>query len=150
MAGQVGEKERAPLREKTTVFANPDQIEEVRRALAAEIYSRVLVIGTSRKMIQRIAKTLGLLPIHRVINIHEVSTRGEIERAPKIRAEQGKHIIPVPGGDQAQLPPHLHRIREDPAQGQRGCGTPEGDRGKDGREARIQQGPQAPAADPTD
>jgi hypothetical protein len=89
------------------VFANADQIDEVKRALAAQTYGRVLIIGTSRKMIQRIAATLGLLPIHRVISIEEVSTREEIARALKIRAEQGKHIIPVPAVEIKRSYPHI-------------------------------------------
>jgi ABC-type dipeptide/oligopeptide/nickel transport system ATPase component len=108
VAGRSAKKEKGILSAiKTAVFANPDQIEEVRRALAAESYSRVLVIGTSLKMILRIAKTLGLLPIHRVISIQEVSTREEIAQALKIRAEQGKHIIPVPGVEIKRNYPHI-------------------------------------------
>ena len=67
----------------------------------------MLIIGTSRKMIQRIASTLGLLPLHRVISIEEVSTREEIARALKIRAEQGKHIIPVPAVEMKRNYPHI-------------------------------------------
>jgi hypothetical protein len=108
IAGRSAKREKGILSAiKTAVFANPDQIEEVRRALAAEAYNRVLVIGTSLKMIQRIAKTLGLLPIHRVIAIQEVSTREEIAQALKIRAEQGKHIIPVPGVEIKRNYPHI-------------------------------------------
>jgi hypothetical protein len=108
IAGRSAKKEKGILSAiKTAVFANPDQIDEVRRALAAEPYSRVLVIGTSRKMIHRIAATLGLLPIHRVILIQDVSTREEISQALKIRAEQGKHIIPVPGVEIKRNYPHI-------------------------------------------
>ena len=108
IAGRSAKREKGILSAiKTAVFANPDQIEEVRRALDRASYSRVLVIGTSRKMIQRIASTLGLLPIHRVITIEEVSTREEIARALKIRAEQGKHIIPVPGVEIKRNYPHI-------------------------------------------
>jgi len=108
IAGRSAKREKGILSAiKTAVFAHPDQIEEVRRVLAEETYNRVLIIGTSRKMIQRIASTLGLLPIHRVINITEVATAEEISRALKIRAEQGKHIIPVPGVEIKRNYPHI-------------------------------------------
>jgi adenylate kinase family enzyme len=108
IAGRSAKREKGILSAiKTAVFANADQIEEVRRALHEHSYNRVLVIGTSRKMIQRIASTLGLLPLHRVISIEEVSTREEIARALKIRAEQGKHIIPVPGVEVKRNYPHI-------------------------------------------
>ena len=108
IAGRSAKREKGILSAiKTAVFANADQIEEVRRALDEHSYNRVLVIGTSRKMIQRIASTLGLLPLHRVISIEEVSSREEIARALKIRAEQGKHIIPVPGVEVKRNYPHI-------------------------------------------
>jgi hypothetical protein len=108
IAGRSAKREKGLLSAiKTAVFAHPDQIEEVRRVLAGEVYSRVLIIGTSRKMIQRIASTLGLLPINRVINITEVATAEEISRALKIRAEQGKHIIPVPAVGIKRNYPHI-------------------------------------------
>jgi adenylate kinase family enzyme len=108
IAGKSAKREKGILSAiKTAVFANADQIEEVRRALDEHSYSRVLVIGTSRKMIQRIASTLGLLPLRRIISIEEVSSREEIARALTIRAEQGKHIIPVPGVEVKRSYPHI-------------------------------------------
>ena len=108
IAGRSAKREKGILSAiKTAVFANPDQIEDVRRALSKQSYRRVLIIGTSRKMIQRIASTLGLLPLHRVITIEDVSSREEIARALNIRAEQGKHIIPVPGVEIKRSYPHI-------------------------------------------
>jgi adenylate kinase family enzyme len=108
IAGRSAKREKGILGAiKTAVFANPDQIAEVRKALVEQTYHRVLIIGTSRKMIQRIASTLGLLPIHRVIAIEEVSTQDEIARALSVRAEQGKHIIPVPGVEIKRNYPHI-------------------------------------------
>ncbi len=92
---------------KTAVFANPELIAEVRQAIAAQRFARLLIIGTSRKMVLRIARTLDLLPIHRIIEIEEVSTRAEIGQALRIRAEQGKHIIPVPGVEIKRSYPHI-------------------------------------------
>jgi adenylate kinase family enzyme len=108
IAGKSAKREKGILSAiKTAVFANAEQIAEVRRALDQHTYRRVLVIGTSRKMIQRIASTLGLLPLHRIIRIEEVATREEIARALKIRADQGKHIIPVPGVEVKRNYPHI-------------------------------------------
>ncbi len=108
MAGRSAKREKGILGAiKTAVFANKEQIDEVRQVLAERTRGRVLIIGTSRKMITRIASTLGLLPIHRVIAIEEVSTREEISRALRIRAEQGKHIIPVPGVEIKRQYPHI-------------------------------------------
>jgi adenylate kinase family enzyme len=108
VAGKSAKREKGILSAiKTAVFANAAQIEEVRQAIATMRSPRVLIIGTSRKMVQRIARTLELLPIHRVITIEEVSTRAEIAQALRIRAEQGKHIIPVPGVEIKRNYPHI-------------------------------------------
>jgi hypothetical protein len=108
IAGRSAKREKGILSAiKTAVFANPDQIEEVRQALARESFGRILIIGTSRKMVQRIAATLGLLPIHRIIGIEEVSTRQEMARALRTRSEQGSHIIPVPGVVIKRSYPHI-------------------------------------------
>jgi hypothetical protein len=108
VAGRSAKKEKGILSAiKTAVFANPDQVEEVRMALNAESYRRLLIIGTSQKMVHRIAAKLDLLPIHRIIAIEEVSTKAEITQALRIRAEQGKHIIPVPGVEIKRNYPHI-------------------------------------------
>jgi hypothetical protein len=108
LAGRSAKREKGILGAiKTAVFAHPDQIREVKAALAERSKGRVLIIGTSRKMIMRIASTLDLLPIHRFIAIEEVSSREEIRRALRIRAEQGKHIIPVPGVEIKRNYPHI-------------------------------------------
>ncbi|HET6486455.1 MAG TPA: hypothetical protein VFH83_08540 [Spirochaetia bacterium] len=108
VAGKSAKREKAILGAiRTAVFANKDQIEDVKRGLDQQGYSRLLIIGTSRKMIQRIASTLGVLPIHRVITIEEVSSPQEIAQALKIRAEQGKHIIPVPAVEVKRNYPHI-------------------------------------------
>ena len=108
VAGRSAKREKGILSAiKTAVFANPDQIAEVRQALARETYSRMLIIGTSRKMVLKIATTLNLLPIHRFIGIEDVSTRDEINHALRIRADEGKHIIPVPGVEIKRNYPHI-------------------------------------------
>jgi hypothetical protein len=108
IAGRSAKREKGILSAiKTAVFANAEHIEEVRQAVAAHPSARVLIIGTSRKMVQRIARTLDLLPIHRTVTIEEVSTKAEIGQALRIRAEQGKHIIPVPGVEIKRNYPHI-------------------------------------------
>ncbi len=108
IAGRSAKREKGILSAiKTAVFANPDQIAEARKAISDQSYFRILVICTSVKMLQRIITTLGLPPLQRVIKIDEVSTREEISRALRIRAEQGKHIIPVPAVEIKRSYPHI-------------------------------------------
>ncbi len=108
VAGRSAKREKGILSAiKTALFANPELVEEVKKAIAAETPGRILVIGTSVKMIEKIRKTLGLPPVHRIIMIQEVSNPAEIQTALRTRAEQGKHIIPVPALEIKRNYPHI-------------------------------------------
>jgi ABC-type dipeptide/oligopeptide/nickel transport system ATPase component len=108
LSGRSAKKEKGILSAiKTALFANPDQVTDVRKALSSESYRRILIIGTSVRMIERIRRTLDLPPLHRIIDIEDVSRREEIEKALEIRAEQGKHIIPVPAVEIKRNYPHI-------------------------------------------
>jgi ABC-type dipeptide/oligopeptide/nickel transport system ATPase component len=108
IAGRSAKREKGILGAiKTAIFAHGDQISDVTRAISSQKYARILIIGTSLKMINRIASTLGLLPITRVISIEEISSSEDIRQALKVRAEQGKHIIPVPALEIKRNYPHI-------------------------------------------
>ena len=81
---------------KTALFGDPRLAASVRRQLAHERFKRILLLGTSVRMVERIAHRLDLPPPARIITIEEVSTPEEIERARRSRVDEGKHIIPVP------------------------------------------------------
>jgi len=81
---------------KTALFGDPRVAAAVRRQLAHEKFTRVLLLGTSVRMVQRIAERLDLPAPSRILTIEEVSTPEEIERAQRARRQEGKHIIPVP------------------------------------------------------
>lgn len=81
---------------KTALFTD----EEHRKAVVDKIRQvspdSILVLGTSEKMIHRIAGRLELPELERIIYIEEITTEEERETARKQRHELGKHIIPVP------------------------------------------------------
>lgn len=56
----------------------------------------LMIIGTSIKMVNQIAKNLCIEPIDQLIMIEEVSTEAEIETAKFHRMHYGKHVIPLP------------------------------------------------------
>jgi uncharacterized alkaline shock family protein YloU len=56
----------------------------------------ILVLGTSERMVEKIAQSLRLGTINVKIYINDVATEFEIEQAVKTRTNQGKHVIPVP------------------------------------------------------
>ena len=81
---------------RRALFSDPDHAAEVRRRLKEIAPERVLILGTSRNMADRIAHALELPLAERVIAIDEVATPQEIRRARRIRREYGKHVIPAP------------------------------------------------------
>jgi hypothetical protein len=108
IAGRSSKREKGIISAvRTAVFANPDQVADARRVLAVEHFRRILVIGTSLKMVQRIVTSLGLPAPSRIIPIEQAASREEIARALRVRAEQGKHIIPVPSVEIKRSYPHI-------------------------------------------
>jgi hypothetical protein len=108
IAGRSAKREKGIVSAvRTALFANPDQAAEARRVLGEQRYRRILVIGTSLKMVRRIAGGLGLPEISRIIPIEQAASREEIARALHVRSEQGKHIIPVPSVEVKRSYPHI-------------------------------------------
>ena len=108
VAGRSAKAEKAFLAAiRTAMFHDREHMMAVRQALARERFRRILVIGTSLKMVKRIVASLELPPISRVIPIEQAASREEIARALRVRAEQGKHIIPVPSVEIKRSYPHI-------------------------------------------
>ncbi|NBK24322.1 MAG: hypothetical protein EOM68_20105 [Spirochaetia bacterium] len=81
---------------RTAVFDDPDHQSQVREALAKEKYHKVLIIGTSEKMVYKIASRLNLPQPEKLFRIEDIATKEQIETAMRIRYSEGKHVIPVP------------------------------------------------------
>lgn len=81
---------------KTALFEDPAQCIEVQMAILQEKPNKILLLGTSNKMIAKIASRLELPEPHKVINISDISTTEEIEWARSRRLNGGEHVIPVP------------------------------------------------------
>jgi len=81
---------------KRATFHMRDHREEVLKAIKQYKIKKLLIIGTSKRMVDKIADTLKLGPIARYIDVTEVRTPSEIKMALYVRNTQGKHVIPVP------------------------------------------------------
>ncbi|MCX8074758.1 MAG: Asp23/Gls24 family envelope stress response protein [Clostridia bacterium] len=64
--------------------------------IISEDPDKILILGTSDDMVQRIAENLNLGSIYKKIYIEDVATKEEMEDARKSRFEEGKHVVPVP------------------------------------------------------
>ncbi len=81
---------------KTAVFDDDEDRNIITSALNREKNRRILIIGTSEKMVDKITSRLDLPQPSKIIHIEDVSTSDDIENAMHIRFVEGKHIIPVP------------------------------------------------------
>ena len=81
---------------KTALFTDDDHADSVRRRIAELKPEKLLIIGTSDKMADRITARLGLPAVSERIYIEDITTEEEREIADRQRHGQGKHVIPVP------------------------------------------------------
>ena len=95
IAGKSAKKEKVYLTAiKTALFDSVEHRTEVRNRLKEEEFTKILLIGTSEGMVQKIANRLYLPKPSKIIKIEDIATEDEINQALKERST-GKHIIPV-------------------------------------------------------
>ncbi len=81
---------------RTALFTEKPHRDMVRAAIREHKIKRLLLLGTSVKMVKRVAERLELPAISEIIKIEEIASKEDIEAAIKSRNEEGKHVIPVP------------------------------------------------------
>lgn len=81
---------------KHALFYEDSEKAEIVKALKKYKPDKILILGTSDGMVEKIASNLGLPPISDTTYITDVATQKEIETARRIRVTEGKHVIPVP------------------------------------------------------
>jgi hypothetical protein len=97
VAGYSAKKEHTYLGAvKRAIFLDANHRDEIIAALDLYAPEKILIIGTSTRMVERIAKRIGLHGIDRFIQIEEVSTEEDMKLARYYRDTQGKHVIPLP------------------------------------------------------
>ena len=105
IAGHSAKKEPSKIKAvRRAIFMEPDHANEVREAIARVMPKRILLLGTSQNMVEKIVDVLGLPAISKIIRIEDIATKGEIAKAKESRLKEGKHIIPVPT---IELKPHF-------------------------------------------
>ena len=94
---------RSAKREKTymgavrvALFDDKDHRDSVAKVLRKTHIKKILLLGTSEKMVSKIAMRLQLPQPQKIIHIEDIASKEEIEKAIKSRQVEGKHVIPVP------------------------------------------------------
>lgn len=81
---------------KRATFFDERHKKEVQQAIQNHYISRILIIGTSDKMVKLISSRLQLGVIHKFYRVEEIRSSSEIKIAQFIRNTEGKHVIPIP------------------------------------------------------
>ncbi|MDR2552621.1 MAG: hypothetical protein LBD31_05595 [Treponema sp.] len=97
LAGRSAKKERTFLAAvKAALFDDRERRNGMIRKLREEKIKKILILGTSEKMVNKIAARLELPAPGRIIHIEDIASQEDIERAIRTRKIEGKHVIPVP------------------------------------------------------
>ncbi|MDR2500161.1 MAG: hypothetical protein LBD37_03645 [Treponema sp.] len=97
IAGHSAKKEKTFMAAvKVALFDEKSHRDAVARKLQGEKSKKILILGTSEKMVNKIAARLQLPPPVKIIKIEDIASQEEIERAVRTRRIEGKHVIPVP------------------------------------------------------
>ncbi|QQO07945.1 ATP-binding protein [Breznakiella homolactica] len=97
LAGHSAKKEKTFLAAvKVALFDEKSHRDAVAKRLQSEKFKKILILGTSEKMVNKIAVRLQLPPPSKIIKIEDIASREEIEKAIRTRKIEGKHVIPVP------------------------------------------------------
>lgn len=97
IAGHSAKREQSFLAAvRVALFDEKSHRDTIAKALQGQKYKKVLILGTSEKMVNKIAVRLQIPQPQKIIRIEEIATREEIEKAMRSRRVEGKHVIPVP------------------------------------------------------
>ena len=81
---------------KVALFDQKAHRDEIAKKLQGEKTRKILILGTSERMVNKIAARLQLPVPTKIIKIEDIASREEIDRAIRSRRIEGKHVIPVP------------------------------------------------------
>jgi len=97
LAGHSAKKEKTFLAAvKVALFDEKAHRDEIARKLQSEKIKKILVLGTSDKMVNKISARLQMPAPRKIIKIEDIASQEEIDKAIRTRRIEGKHVIPVP------------------------------------------------------
>lgn len=80
---------------KTALFTEDEHASQVRDKIKEMDLEKILVIGTSDRMVEKISQRLELPEAYQTIYIEDITTEEERKMANKQREILGKHVIPA-------------------------------------------------------
>ncbi|MDW7651591.1 MAG: Asp23/Gls24 family envelope stress response protein [Bacillota bacterium] len=81
---------------KRAIFHNDAHADEVKKIIAGSGAAKILILGTSQKMVLRIAQRLDLPAPGQIIKIEDIASPRAISKALEMRNKENRHVIPIP------------------------------------------------------
>ncbi|MFW6148231.1 MAG: Asp23/Gls24 family envelope stress response protein [Atribacterota bacterium] len=98
LAGLSAKKEANRIQAiRRAIFFEKEHAQSVRDVINQKNPKKIMVLGTSKDMVDKIVKTLELPPVSQTFFIEDISSEKEIQLARASRYREGTHIIPLPG-----------------------------------------------------
>jgi adenylate kinase family enzyme len=97
LAGKSAKREAVRISAvKRAIFQDDDHAAEVKTKIAESGADKILLLGTSEKMVRRIAARLSLPAPAEIIRIEEIASPRAINKALELRRTENRHVIPLP------------------------------------------------------
>lgn len=97
LAGKSAKREAVKISAvKRAIFQDDTHAAEVKTKIAESGADKILLLGTSEKMVRRIASRLSLPAPAELIRIEEIASPRAINRALELRRTENRHVIPLP------------------------------------------------------
>lgn len=97
LAGFSAKREMTSMQAvRRAIFMDKEHASLVKAELQKVRPEKILILGTSEKMVEKIIQALDLSGPTKIINIEDISSEVEIIKAQRMRKEYGKHVIPLP------------------------------------------------------
>jgi len=81
---------------KAALFMDEHRAQEIKKAIVETKPDKILILGTSTDMVERIARRLELPAPQKIMFIEEYASEKEIRKARYLRNHFNKHVIPAP------------------------------------------------------
>jgi len=81
---------------KSALFMDEKQVLEIKEAIANLAPEKILILGTSTGMAERIASRLEIPAPSKILKIEDIASEKEIRKAKFLRTQFSKHVIPAP------------------------------------------------------
>ena len=97
IAGKSAKTEASKIASvKAAIFLDKNRAKEMSDVIKKENPDKILILGTSDEMVEKIATNLNIGKIYKKIYIEDVTTEEQRAEAKRSRNVEGKHVVPVP------------------------------------------------------